>query len=605
MGMEMENQGENYSIGLSEADKLISQQEEIQEITSFSHLSKEEIIAEANMALGLTDVKKISKKLQDLKDAFDDLLDQERPGLIRNWVAEGNDPRDFVAPTDSLRSDLLQIIADFKKKREDERKRSEEERLENLKRKQAILQKIKALVESEETDQSLNILREYMREWKEVRQIPKEYQDELYSTYKIYVDKFYNQLSLFNELKDLDKEKNLEIKIELIKKAEALKDENNIRKAMVALHKIHEDWKNTGPVRNEISEELWKRFKAASDIVIDAKKEQQSKIDAEKKKNQALKQVLIEKGEVMLSVLPSSPKDWSNIAKELDLLMEEWKKIGPVPADVNESMWQNFKSLRNKFYGERKHFFKDLNNNRKDNLQKKEALCEKAEALKDNNEFNKTADALQQLQEEWKKIGPVPEEFNDAVWKRFRAAFDHFYNRRNEWFKERKSQESEAVTKKQEVIDALTALSNNESIDPVTLFKELKDWQQRWNQAGFVSGKQYHKLQTTYQQLSDSIFNRYKSHSQSERQNNQKNHYENLAKGDDAKKRLQSEDRKIKDRIKGLQDEIATLENNKSFFQLSKNAAAVLKQFDEKIAKAHEQIARLKEEQKVLHSLQG
>jgi len=605
MGMEMENHGENYSIGLSEADKLISLQEEVQEISNFSHLSKEEILHEAQSSLGLTDVKKISKRLQELKDAFDDLLDQERPGLIRNWVAEGNDPRDFVAPIDPLRQDLLQVIADFKKKREDERKRAEEERLENLKRKQAILQKIKALVESEETDQSLNILREYMREWREVRQIPKEYQEELFNTYKIYIDKFYNHLSLFNELKDLDKEKNLEIKIDLIKKAEALKDETNIRKAMVALHKIHEDWKNTGPVRAEISEELWKRFKAASDIVIDAKKEQQAKIDADKKKNQSLKQVLIEKGEVLLSVLPSSPKDWTNVAKELDGLMEEWKKIGPVPAEVNEEMWQNFKGLRNRFYGERKHFFKDLNNNRKDNLHKKEALCEKAEALKDNNEFNKTADALQQLQEEWKKIGPVPEEFNDVIWKRFRAAFDHFYNRRNEWFKERKSQESDAINKKQEVIDALTALANNESIDPVTLFRELKDWQQKWNQAGFVSGKQYHKLQTTYQKLSDDIFNRYKSHSQAERQNNQKNHYENLAKGDDAKRRLQSEDRKIRDRIKGLQDEIATLENNKSFFQLSKNAAAVLKQFDEKIAKAHEQIARLKEEQKVLHSLQG
>ncbi len=604
MGLEQEINQESFLNELSEAEKLFTLEEEINHSVNYSHFNKEEIVAEAQRVLSLTDVKQIQTKLQELRDAFDDLLDQERPGLIRTWVEEGKDPRDFVPPADALKSELLGIIADFKKKKEDERKRQEEERLENLKQKQAILEKIKALVESEETDQSLSILREYMKQWKEVRQIPKEYQEELYSTYKIYIDKFYNQLSLFNELKDLDKEKNLEIKIDLIKKAEALKDESNIRKAMVALNKFHEDWKNTGPVRTEISEDLWKRFKAASDIVIDAKKEQQAKIDAQKLQNQSLKQVLIEKGEVLLSVLPNTGKEWNAAGKELDTLMEEWKKIGPVPQEVNEEMWQKFKGLRNKFYGERKHFFKDLNNSRKDNLVKKQQLCERAEALKDGNEFNKTADALQQLQEEWKKVGPVPEEQNDLIWKRFRAAFDHFYARRNEWIKERKSSESEAVTKKQEVIDALTALSNNETIDPQILFKELKEWQQRWNQAGFVSGKMYHKLQGTYQQLSDGIFQRFKNFSNSERQNMQKSHFEQMAKSDDGKRRLQGEDRRIKDKINALLDEISTLENNKSFFQHSKNAGAVMKQFDEKISKAKEQIDRLKAEQKMLKNMQ-
>ncbi len=604
MGLEQEINQESYLNELSEAEKLFSHEEEVSHSVNYSHFSKEEIVAEAQRVLSLTDVKLIQVKLQELRDAFDDLLDQERPGLIRTWVEEGKDPRDFVPPSDSLKSELLNIISDFKKKKEEERKRQEEERLENLKQKQAILEKIKVLVDSEETDQSLSILREYMKQWKEVRQIPKEYQEELFSTYKIYIDKFYNQLSLFNELKDLDKEKNLEIKIDLIKKAESLKDEANIRKAMIALNKYHEDWKNTGPVRSEISEDLWKRFKAASDIVIDAKKEQQAKIDNQRLQNQSLKQLLIEKGEVLLSVLPTTGKEWNSVGKELDGLLEEWKKIGPVPQEVNDEMWQNFKGLRNRFYGERKHYFKDLNSSKKDNLVKKQNLCERAEALKDGNEFNKTADALQQLQEEWKKIGPVPEEQNDAIWKRFRAAFDHFYTRRNAWIKERKSSESEAVTKKQEVIDALTALSNNESIDPQLLFKELKEWQQRWNQAGFVSGKTYHKLQTTYQELADGIFQRFKNFSNAERQNMQKSHFEQIAKSDDGKRRLQGEDRRIKEKINTLLDEIATLENNKSFFQHSKNAGAVMKQFEEKIAKAKEQIDRLKAEQKMLKSMQ-
>ena len=280
-----------------------------------------------------------------------------------------------------------QVINEFKKRREEERKRAEEEKQHNLNQKRLILEKIKALVESEENDQSLDVLREYMKQWREVRQIPKEFQDELYTSYKFYVDQFYNQLSVFNELKELDKDKNLELKIDLIKRAEQLKDEPNIRKALLQLNKYHEDWKNTGPVRAEISDDIWKRFKAASDIVIEAKRAQQAQIDAERQKNLDKKLVLIEKAETNIAVLPTQPKEWSKMAKDLDELMAEWKKIGPVPTQNNEEVWTKFKAIRNQFYGERKHFFRDLNTSKKDNLSKKESLCVKAEALKDSNEF--------------------------------------------------------------------------------------------------------------------------------------------------------------------------------------------------------------------------
>jgi hypothetical protein len=571
----------------------------------YSTLSKEELLAAAEELVHATDVKKAYNQLQAIRNALDDLLDQERPGMIRTWVEAGNDPRDFVAPADNTKQSIQQIITAFKKRREDERKRAEEEKLHNLKQKQLILDKIKALVDSEENDQSLNALREYMRQWKEVRQIPKEYQDELYAAYKFQVDKFYNQLSVFNELKELDKDKNLELKIDLIKRAEQLKDEPNIRKALLQLNKYHDDWKNTGPVRAEISEDIWKRFKAASDIVIDAKKAEQATIDAERQQNLDKKIVLIERAETSIAVVPTQPKEWAKIGKELDELMAEWKKIGPVPTDKNEEIWTKFKAIRNQYYGERKHFFKDLNSSKKDNLTKKEALCDKAESLKDSNEFMKTSDALAKLQDEWKTVGPVPEDQNDLVWKRFRTAFDHFYARKNEWFKQRKQEESGAIVKKKEVILGLEALKSNETIDHQTLFNELKVWQKQWNDAGFISGKSYQQMNKTYQALADEIFNRYRSASNNQRNSNQKEHFSNLATSTDGQKRLQLEERKIKEKITKFKDEIATMENNKSFFKHSKNAGAFVKQFDDNIAKATEQIAKAEQELKLLKSVKS
>ncbi|MEI8100094.1 MAG: DUF349 domain-containing protein [Bacteroidota bacterium] len=606
MSDELEKAAESYAEQLTVAEKMIElNTEEISLELQYSTLSKEELLAAAEELVHATDVKKAYNQLQAIRNALDDLLDQERPGMIRTWVEAGNDPRDFVAPADNTKQSIQQIITAFKKRREDERKRAEEEKLHNLKQKQLILDKIKALVDSEENDQSLNALREYMRQWKEVRQIPKEYQDELYAAYKFQVDKFYNQLSVFNELKELDKDKNLELKIDLIKRAEQLKDEPNIRKALLQLNKYHDDWKNTGPVRAEISEDIWKRFKAASDIVIDAKKAEQATIDAERQQNLDKKIVLIERAETSIAVVPTQPKEWAKIGKELDEWMAEWKKIGPVPTDKNEEIWNKFKAIRNQYYGERKHFFKDLISSKKDNLTKKEALCDKAESLKDSNEFMKTSDALAKLQDEWKTVGPVPEDQNDLVWKRFRTAFDHFYARKNEWFKQRKQEESGAIVKKKEVILGLEALKSNETIDHQTLFNELKVWQKQWNDAGFISGKSYQQMNKTYQALADEIFNRYRSASNNQRNSNQKEHFSNLATSTDGQKRLQLEERKIKEKITKFKDEIATMENNKSFFKHSKNAGAFVKQFDDNIAKATEQIAKAEQELKLLKSVKS
>ncbi len=591
----MDQFSENYNDQLSEAEKLILQNEEDTQLKeNFASFSKEQLVEHAQSLLHTTNVKQAFATLQEIRKAFDLILDQERPIQIKEWVNAGNEVKDFISPQDELKIKLFEVVQKFKELREIERKRAEEEKTVNLNKKQAILDKIIMLVDSEENEQSLNDLRELMRQWREIRQIPKEFQEELYTKYKFYLDKFYDNLSKFNELKELDREKNLEIKIELIKKAEALKEESNIRKAMISLNKIHDDWKNTGPVRKEISDEIWARFKSASDHVIEIQKKHQSEIEAQRNQNLEKKILLIEKAETAVTALPSSNKEWNSMAQEIDQLLEDWKKIGPVPSEKNEEVWTKFQTARNTFYAERKNFFKKLQSDRKDNLTKKIELCEQAEKLKDAQEFMKTTEQFQKLQDKWKGIGPVPDDQNEIIWKRFRAAFDHFYERKNKWFNERKTQESGAIAAKESLIKEIEEIGKTEN--KTFSFNDLKALQQRWNDSGFVSGKKFQSLNKQYQTLMDGLYSSLRNASNAERESAVKENLNAISSSPDAKFKLQSEEKRLRELIKKIEDEISTIENNKGFFQHSKNAESVIKQFDDKLKKSHEQIIKLKKE---------
>lgn len=597
-----ENQlAENYEAQLTVAEQLIDQSEDAHEDhTDYSELEKAEILKKAEELIYSPDVRKAQETLNRLRDAMDAKILAERPEQIKLWIEAGNEARDFKPQPDESKQALNGLLQKFRERREDERKRAEEEKLANLKKKQAVLEDIRELAESEEQANSLNKMRDLMKMWREIRQVPKEFQDELYTRYKFYVDKFYDNLSLFNELKELDREKNLEYKIELIKKTEALGEEKDIQKAINTLNKIHEDWRNAGPVRREISDELWQRFKNVSDVIMKRNYERQEEINRKKQENLNIKQLLVEKSEAAIAVWPSAGKEWASLGKELDVLLEQWKKTGPVPAQKNQEIWDRFSAARQQFFAARREFFKNINAGREENLKIKTGLCEKAEALMNNENFQETAEKLNELQEQWKKTGPVPDSKNDEVWKRFRAAFDHFYARKNAWMKQRREDDKIGISVKEAIIADMKKLLEQENVENV--FPKLKECQQRWANSGFVSGKAYFNLQKEYREIGDVLFAKFKRNNDNMKQQVMKEHYAGVAGRSDGKNQLQSEERKIKDRIKKAQEELATIENNKSFFALSKNAEAVLKQFDSNIQKLKEQIVRLEKELAVIRN---
>ncbi|MGC6413680.1 MAG: DUF349 domain-containing protein [Bacteroidia bacterium] len=588
---------ENYHAQLNEAEELLNAQTEPSTSNRFSKLTKNEIIVEAEKLIQTADVKSAYDTLLDLKDSFEKITQSERSDQIKVWVDAGNDAKDFVPSSDDLKSKLLDVFNRFNELREDEKRRAEQEKLQNLKKKETVLEKIKTLVNAEETENTLSEMRDLMREWKEIRTIPKEHQEKIASEYKILVEQYYDNLSIYNELKDLDREKNLELKIELIKKVELLNNENNSRKVWVSLNKLHEDWKNTGPVRNEISEEIWSRFKSASDEIITKVKSVREAQDQERLENLDKKLLLIEKAANLTSLLPSQIRDWQKMGNDLDEIFNQWKKIGPVPHEKNEEVWSNFQEIRNHFYTERKQFFKDFNNSKQDNLEKKTKLCEQAEALKDEQEFKSTAEKLQKLQDEWKSIGPVPEEYNETIWRRFRDSFDYFYDRRNKWYEERKKAESGSVENRESILKELETLVNTEYT-----FSQLKEIQNKWNSSGFVSGKKYHSLNNKYKKIIDPLFQKLRDEMNQNRKDSIKEYVNTISSAKDGDKKLNIEERKLKDQIGKINDEIVTIENNKSFFQHAKNAEAVLKQFDAKIHKLQQQKDRLTGELKIFQT---
>lgn len=601
---ELVKEHEPLTSHLEETESLVETldaHEQVVDESDYSELDKQGLIAKAEECLHMPDAKKANEILKRLKEHFEILQQADREEQIKIWAEEGNNPKDFKPKTDELRSKFNQVFHRYQELRNEERKRAEEEKVKNLKLKEQILEQIKSLVESEETATSVEQMRELIRQWKQIRQVPMEFRNDLYERYKFYLDKFYDNLSIFNELKELDREKNLELKIELTKKVEALKEESSIKKAMILLNKYHEDFRNIGPVRKEINQEIWERFKSASDMVLNLKKSEIEKINQEREHHLNLKKLLVEKAESLVMVMPQQPKEWGKIAQEFDKLLQEWKKVGPVPQHENEAIWNKFKQPRIIFNAARKEYFKGLGAEREDNLNKKLKLIEQAEALKNQNDFQKTTEKLLKLQEEWKATGPVPENKSEEIWKQFRSAFDFFFARKNEFYQQRKVEEESAVGIRKGIIQELEALKDLEDQD--ALFAKLRDAQQRWAKAGFVSGPKHYELQRKYQHLSDFIFQKFKKSSDEMKEVVMKDHYQTLSGAPDGRQKLQFEERKLKDRIGKLNEELSTLENNMSFFALSKNADQIKKQFESNIHKNKELLTKLEKELKVVRSL--
>jgi hypothetical protein len=573
------------------------------ELPNFSTYSKEQLVEAAVEAVKTKDMLEATRYIKAIKPALDHLLQEEYNAALEKFMEEGGVKDDFTYNSgDKAREQFNAASKELKQKKADEKARQEAEKLDNLKKKEALLDKIKALIEAEETKDSLNKLKELQTEWKLIRNVPKEHIEKLWESYHMYIHNFYDNLSMFNELKDLDRRKNLDHKIELTKKVSELALEPSTKKVVILLKKYQEEWKNIGPVPKESNDDIWNRFKQECDRIYEMIKAVMAENERKREENLIAKKELLAKALELSNIQSVRIKEWLEQSAVANQLMEDWKKIGMVPMKYKESLWEEFRAARNKFYSNKNEFFKKMHAERNNNLKVKTDLCEKAESIAANPiDWNKGTDELKKMQDAWKKVGPVHEKISDAIWKRFRTACDSFFEKKAQHFAGQIEEQKKNLEVKQGLLVQLEELLARE--DGATIINDLKALQEQWNLACFVPMSAKYEITKKYSDLTDKVFAKFKQASSAMRDIKDRSHFEAIVNSPNGDSKLKREEKFLMDKIRGLKSDIDTWDNNLGFFAKSKGDNPMTDQIKEKIAGAQKQIKQLEEKVKLIRQI--
>jgi peptidase E len=575
-------------------DEQSSPEESMPDYTS---MSKEELLQALKEIVIDEDISGNKARVDAIKNNFYKLKQAEIADLKRLHTESGKDPMDFEPPHDKDETYLKELLDDFKKKKAEHNKQIEAGRQENLKKKEEIIEKIKVLANGEESlNKTFEEFRDLQKQWQSIGNVPKESVKDLWQSYNHQIERFYDFIKINKELRDLDFRKNMEAKIKLCEKAETLLLEPDIKSAWDTLQKLHDQWRETGPVPKENRDELWERFSKATREINKKHQDYFLEKKEERKKNLEAKTALCEKAEAIAGKDYDNIKDWNQYTNEILEVQKVWKTIGMVPKKYNSTIYERFRSACNVFFDKKHDFFKERHSHMEENLQKKTDLCVQAEALKDSTEWNKTRDALIDLQKEWKNIGPVPRKESDAIWKRFRAACDHFFNARNAYFKDKKVAEKENAEKKRKLIEEVKAFKPSDNKEEN--LKAIQDFQARYSSIGFVPVKEKDRLHKAFRKAIDDIFGKLDMSVKNLNQMQFQSQVDMWVKENDVRK-LQNERQQIKQKINKNKEDIVLLENNMSFFSGS-SSETVLKDVRDKINKAKKSNDNLHEKRKML-----
>ena len=477
----------------------------VAEVTATPIQSKEDVIARLQ-ALNQQEEPADKTELDALKQTFYRLRNAEVEAARKSFEENGGNPEAFVSPKDESEIQFKEIMGSIKEKLNALKDEEEQEKLENLEKKLAIIERMKELAESpEEANKAYNEFKKLQAEWNEIKNIPAAKVNEIWKSYQLQAEKFYDLLKLNHEFREYDFKKNLEAKTRLCEAAERLADEEDVISAFHQLQKLHQEFREIGPVSKELREEVWNRFKAASTVVN--KRHQQHFEDLKQKENENLekKTALCEAVESIDYSTLETYAQWNDKTQEIIALQEEWKTIGFAPQKMNNKIFERFRAACDAFFQRKAEFYKGMKDGLATNLERKIALCEKAEALKDSTDWKATADKLAALQREWKTIGPVPKKMSDAIWKRFNEACDAFFDKRKVANSSQRTEEQQNLAKKKAVIEALAAIDPEKatSEDQEKMHSLIKEW----NSIGHVPFRDKDKIYKQYKALIDALFN--------------------------------------------------------------------------------------------------
>jgi hypothetical protein len=562
-------------------------------------MNREELVNNLDELLQAENINKIKTKVALIKVTFLKKNKEEKQSKLNAFLEDGGNKEDYKPEQDLLEERFSNAFKVYKEKRKAFLEEQEKIKQENLVKKHETLEKLRELINSEESlAKTYEAFKELQEQWKEIGMVPKAEISTLWQSYNFLVEKFFDKVKINKELKDLDLKKNLEAKIKMCEKAEQLLIESSINKSFKELQKYHQEWKDIGPVPTENNDEIWERFKAATDKINERRKEYYEKLAEDQKNNLMAKTALCEKAEEILAKEIKSIKEWQEETKQINELMKVWKTLGPAPKNVNDEIWERFRGSMNSFYENKQEYFNKLKEEQINNYNLKINLCVEAEAIQNSTDWrNTTADFLK-LQEEWKKIGPVPRKNSDAIWKRFRAACDIFFNAKSDYFSNIDKHEEENMKKKEELIKKVKEFEFGE--DKKENLKAVNELQREFMNIGHVPMKHKNRLQNEFREAVNSRLDELKIKPVEISTMNYKSRIDSIKDSPEAKRNLFREKTQLGKKISQLQNDINLWENNLGFFANSKNADVLKMEVEKKIKKAKDELVILEAKMKYI-----
>ena len=566
-------------------------------VESVLKLTKEEILAKLKEVVA--DVENVAKpEIDGLKQSFYKLHNAEQDAARKLFIENGGAAENFVPQTDCVEEEFKNIMSVIKEKRSALTAELEKQKEMNLQVKLSIIEELKELVESpDDANKSYTEFKKLQQQWNEVKLVPQAKVNELWKNYQLYVEKFYDLLKLNNEFREYDFKKNLEIKTHLCEAAEKLADEEDVVSAFHQLQKLHQEFRDTGPVAKELRDEIWARFKAASTTVNRRHQQHFEALKEVEQHNLDQKTVICEIIEAIDYKELTNFASWESKTQEVIALQNKWKTIGFAPQKMNVKIFERFRKACDEFFRRKGEFFKSLKEGMNENLEKKRALCEKAEALKDSTDWKATADELTKLQKEWKTIGPVAKKYSDAVWKRFISACDYFFEQKNKATSSQRSVEQENLEKKKAIIEKLNAIDDQMDTEEATQL--VRDLMKEWNGIGHVPFKEKDRIYKQYHSQVDKLFERFNISASNKKLSNFKSTISSIQEG--SPQALYREREKLVRAFDNMKNELQTYENNLGFLTTSsKKGNSLLTEINRKVEKLKADIELVKEKIKVV-----
>ena len=575
-----------------------SNEEASEEATpDYSTLDREGLLS-ALEQLMTEEVQKIKGRAQAIRMHFNELNREVQKTAFDAFLAEGGNKDEYQPQNDALADQFYALYDRYRARRQEYIENLEAQKKKNLEAKQALIEELRSLVDSDEEQVRtvMDRFNEIQDRWKAIGDVPRDQMNDLWQNYHFQIEQFFNKLKINRELRALDQKRNLDQKIALCEHAEELIMEPSVTKAFKGLQDLRAQWKEIGPVPAEQNEEIWQRFQSAANQIDERRKEYYEQRKEEFDNNLLAKQALIDKAAELTSERPQTTRQWNDLTAALDELLKVWKTIGPVPREVNEEIWSKFKGMIDRHYAEKKEYFSTIRDEQEVNYQKKIELCLKAEAIAQREDWKKATEELLQLQQEWKETGAVSRKVSEKVWQRFRSACDQFFAKKGEFFKERRSAESENLAKKETILGELKThiFSDNREEN----LNVIKDFQRRWAEVGFVPMADKERLGKEFRAEINRIFEQLKISAREAEETAYRERLRNV--GGDTKRFVQSERQELHDKIEKLRSDLNLWENNLGFLAASKQADLLKQEFEKKMKGARQQIALLQAKLRIL-----